>query len=196
MLPLLRPSTRPSPSTQILVLEDEPIVRRALADALRLEGREADVATIPGGRARDDEDARADEAGFDEGSFLRSGTIVYDYSLSFSRRSVLVDRLRALLSPMPALIVLSDPSALCDDCERRGVPVFSLPPPSGDGAPLARTRVVSIDPPSGALQALRKIARKVGPNDAPTIVSSARSRTRMLAVREPPAEHGERESRP
>ncbi len=164
--------------SQVIVLEDDPAVRGALFAALRLEGCTA--------RTRETRAVGAEEALVD-----RPGVIVFEYNLPWTDAHAIVEQLRLLMRPAPAMILLTDPTRVAQACSSHGISVMPMNPPKpdsvvvGDSSIVRNTRVLTVDCPDQADEFLRCIAPEL-PADGSSMPppSSLSDRPSLLVVRQ------------
>lgn len=166
--------------SQVIVLEDDPAVRGALFAALRLEGCTA--------RTRETRAVGAEEALVD-----RPGVIVFEYTLPWTDAHAIVEQLRLLMRPAPAMILLTDPTRIAEACSAHGISVMPMNPPKADGVVVGdssivrHTRVLTVDCPDRAEEFVRTIAPELpadGSSLPPPSLGSGSGRPSLLVVRQ------------
>ena len=110
------PSSRPPRfPARILVVEDDPALREALAETLRMDGYLVDEAG---------NGAVALEIALSK----KPHVVIFDYSLPVTDGPTLVEELRMLVRPVPVLVGISGATHARDWCLDHGVPIFLLKP--------------------------------------------------------------------
>jgi CheY-like chemotaxis protein len=100
---------------RILIVEDDPALREALAETLRMDGYEV-------------HEAANGAVALEIALRTKPHIVVFDYALPVTDGPTLVDELRMLARPVPVLVGISGATRARDWCIDNGVPIFLLKP--------------------------------------------------------------------
>lgn len=111
----IRTSRPPREGARVLVVDDEPVLRHAMAEQLRDEGY-----TV--------EEAGNGAVGLEQAIWFKPDIVVFDYAMPVFDGPKLVEALRLHVRPMPVLVGVSAIAESRLWCADHGIPIFVMKP--------------------------------------------------------------------
>lgn len=110
-----RSSRPPRNGARVLVVDDEPVLRHAMAELLRDEGYTVD-------------EASNGAVALEQALAFKPDIVLFDYAMPVYDGPQLVEALRQTMRPMPMLVSVSALRETKSWCDDHGIPIFVLKP--------------------------------------------------------------------